>query len=64
MAGFFFAAAVICMLAVAGSLFRGIFAMARGSKKDHQTSHKMMRSRVLFQGLAIFFLFLAYLAKH
>jgi hypothetical protein len=59
----FFIAALVCMVGVLASLFRGLFAMAQGSKKDNQTSNKMMRFRVVFQGLAILFLFLAYLAK-
>ena len=64
MANFFFAGAMLSIFAVVVSLFWGLFAMAKGSKKDHRTSNKMMRARVLFQGIAIFFLFLAYLAKH
>lgn len=59
----FFISAMISMLAVLGAMFWGLFAMTKGGEKDHQTSNKMMRFRVLFQGLAILFLLLAYLGK-
>jgi len=59
----FFAAAMLMMAGVIGSLLWGLAAMARGAEKDRKTSNKMMRMRVLFQGLAILFLFLAYLGK-
>jgi hypothetical protein len=55
--------ALACMAVVVGSLLTGIVAMARGREKDHKTSNKMMQMRVLFQGLAIVFLFLSYLAR-
>jgi archaellum component FlaG (FlaF/FlaG flagellin family) len=57
----FFIAALICMAAVVGSLIMGFVAMG---KENSQLSQKMMRFRVLFQGAAIAFLFLAYLTKH
>jgi len=60
----FLVAALVCMAAVVVSLLRGFVAMTKGGAKDRQNSNKMMRLRVLFQGLAILFLFLAYLAKH
>lgn len=60
---FFFITALISIAGVAFSLFGGIIAMARGREKDHKTSNKMMRLRVLFQALAIASLLLAYLAK-
>ena len=59
----FFITALACILGVAVSLFAGMVAMTKGGEKDNRTSNKMMRLRVLFQGLAIFFLLLAYLAK-
>ena len=58
---------IIALLAGIGvlfSLFRGLLAMAKGTEQDHQTSQKMMQMRVICQGIAIIFLFLAYLAKH
>ena len=59
----FFIAALVSMAGGVISLFWGLLAMAKGKKKDHQTSDKMMQLRVLFQGLAIILLFLAYLTK-
>jgi hypothetical protein len=45
------------------SLFGGLLAMSKGTEKDHKTSNKMMQARVILQGLAILFLFLAYAAR-
>jgi len=59
----FFIAALVSMVGVVGALLFGLLAMARGSEKDHKTSNKMMQLRVLFQGLTIIFLFLAYISK-
>ncbi len=59
----FLIAALVCVACVVFSLFGGLIAMAKGTKKDNENSNKMMRLRVLFQGLAIVFLFMAYLAK-
>ena len=56
--------AAIAMLGVVIALFGGLFAMARGKEKDHQTSQKMMQMRVICQAIAITSLFLAFLAKH
>ncbi|MCE9508262.1 MAG: twin transmembrane helix small protein [Alphaproteobacteria bacterium] len=60
---FFFIAALICMAGVVASLFLGLWAMTKDTKKDHKTSNIMMRFRVLFQGLTILFLLLAYFSK-
>jgi hypothetical protein len=60
----FFVIALIAMLGVIFSFLGGMFAMTRGTKKDHQMSQKMMQMRVLCQGIALACLFLAYLAKH
>ena len=60
----FLAAAVVSMLLVVGSLIAGLVAMSRTTENSPRTSNKMMRMRVLFQGLAIMFLFLAYLSKN
>ena len=56
--------AFAAMLGVVISLFGGLLAMAKGTKKDHQTSQKMMQMRVICQSIALTCLFLAYLAKH
>lgn len=61
--GFFFIAAMFCIAGVAISLFIGIFTMTQGEQKDREKSNKMMRMRILFQGLALLFLALAWLAK-
>jgi hypothetical protein len=55
--------ALLCMLGVVASFFRGMVAMTRGQEKDHKTSNKMMQRRVYFQGFALLFFLLAYLTK-
>jgi len=62
-ANLLFFVALACMLAVVGSFIWGMVAMTRGGEKDAATSNKMMRFRVIFQGLALVFLFLSYLAR-
>lgn len=59
----FFFLALACMLGVLFSLLLGVVSMTKGQEKDHQTSNKMMRLRVILQGLALFFLLLASLAR-
>ena len=44
---------VIAMLGALGSLGLGLISMARGN--DPHRSNKLMRSRILFQALAILF---------
>lgn len=62
-ASVFFILALICMVGVVGVFFIGMVAMTRGRQQDHKTSNKMMHLRVMLQGGAILFLFLAYAAK-
>lgn len=62
-ATFLFIIALACMLAVVGSFFWGMVAMTGGKDKDRVTSNKMMRFRVFFQGFALLFLLLSYLAR-
>lgn len=62
-ASVFFILALICMVGVVGVFFTGMVAMTRGRQQDHKTSNKMMHLRVMLQGGAILFLFLAYAAK-
>lgn len=52
------------MLAVLVSFFWGMVAMTKGGEADHKTSNKMMRFRVMFQGGALLFLLLSFLARH
>jgi len=59
----FFIAALVSMGGVIVSLFLGLSAMGGKTRKENETSNKMMRMRVIFQGAALLFLFLAYLAK-
>ncbi len=63
MAVVFFIAALVSMGVVVVSMVLGMTAMVKGQAKDHKTSNKMMRMRVLFQGIAIICLVLAYLTK-
>jgi len=54
---------VIAMLGALGSLGLGLISMARGD--DPHRSNKLMRSRVLFQALAIlFFVLFMLLFRH
>ncbi len=62
-ANILFFIALACMLGVLGSFFWGMVAMTKGQEKDAATSNKMMRLRVTFQGLALAFLLLSYLAR-
>jgi len=52
-----------CMAVVVFSLLMGIVSMTKDTDKSHRKSNKFMQMRVLFQGLALVFLFLAYLAR-
>jgi len=60
---FFVILAGLCMLGVVGSFLWGMVAMTKGGERNHKTSNKMMQMRIIFQALAILFLFLAYAAK-
>ena len=54
---------MISIFAVVVSLFAGLLVMGGGEEKTRLLSNKMMRFRILFQALAILFLFIAYLSK-
>lgn len=60
MTNVFFIAALFFMLCVLISLIGGLMAMGKDGKK----SQLMMRRRVMFQGLALLCLLLAFLTKH
>lgn len=62
-ASLFFILAMVCMVGVVAVFFIGMVAMTRGRNQDHKISNKMMYLRVILQGGAILFLFLAYAAK-
>jgi len=44
---------MLSMLAVLGVLFWGVFSMARGGEYNAKWSNKIMRYRVLLQGIAL-----------
>jgi hypothetical protein len=44
---------VIAMLATLGVLFLGMFSMAKGGEFNRKYGNKLMRLRVIMQGLAI-----------
>lgn len=54
---------VMAMLAVVGSLFVGLFFMARGGRGDPRRSNKAMRLRVMLQGAALLLFVLAILTQ-
>ena len=43
----------LSMLAVAGVLFWGVFTMARGGEYNAKWSNKIMRYRIVLQGIAL-----------
>jgi hypothetical protein len=43
---------ILCMVAVVGTLFAGLFTMAQPNH-DPRRSNKLMRYRVVFQGAAL-----------
>jgi len=53
MSGFLAPLLIIAMLATLGVLFFGIFTMARGGEFNRKYSNKIMRARVILQGLAL-----------
>jgi hypothetical protein len=50
---------IVAMILVLATLFTGIFAMARGGEFNARFSNKLMRWRVLLQGLALLLFALA-----
>lgn len=63
MTGFFLIAAMVCIVCVVVIMLAGLFAMTQDKQDSRIKSNKMMQLRVIFQGLAVAFLALAYLAK-
>lgn len=55
----FFVLMIVAMILVLATLFTGIFAMARGGEFNARFSNKLMRWRVLLQGLALLLFALA-----
>jgi heme/copper-type cytochrome/quinol oxidase subunit 2 len=56
---FFYILMVAAMISVLVSLFIGLFAMARRGEDAKKLSQKMMRARVILQGVAIICFILA-----
>ena len=44
---------VVALCAVVGILFWGVFTMARGGAYNLKNSNRIMRYRIIFQGLAL-----------
>lgn len=63
MSNVFFILAMLSMIGVVAVFLMGMVAMTKGGKDQNLRSNKMMQIRVLFQGSAILFLFLAYTTK-
>ncbi|MEC7396206.1 MAG: twin transmembrane helix small protein [Pseudomonadota bacterium] len=53
MSGLLVALMIFAMLATLGVLFFGIFTMARGSDFNRKHSNRIMRARIVLQGLAL-----------
>jgi hypothetical protein len=49
----FFILLLVAMLAVLGVLVAGLFAMARGGEFNARYGQKLMRARVILQGVAL-----------
>ena len=64
MSGFLFALLIIAMAAVLGTLFVGLFSMARGGSFNQRNANKLMRWRVALQGLAILLFVLFMMLYH
>ncbi len=63
MSTIFFILMILAMVAVLGSLFGGLLAMARGGDFNARYGNKLMRWRVAAQGLALLFFAAAMLAR-
>lgn len=56
----FFLILLLAMLSVLFVLFLGLYSMVKGGEFNKKYGNKLMRLRVYFQGLVLFFLALAY----
>ena len=54
---------IIAMVMTLGVLFAGMFSMARGGEFNRKHGNRLMRWRVIMQGVALVILALAMLAK-
>lgn len=62
MSGIFFILMILAAVAVAASLFIGVFVMAKGGETSKKYSNKLMQARVMLQGLALILFVLAALS--
>lgn len=53
MPGYLVPLLILAMLATLGVLFFGIFTMVRGGEFNRRNSNKLMRARIVLQGLAL-----------
>ena len=59
MSNIFFILMICASLAVLGSLAIGVYSMARGGEASKKYSNKMMKARVILQGIALLLFMLA-----
>ncbi len=64
MGGFFFIAMIIAMFLTLAILVVGMVAMTRGGDFNAKYGNKLMRARVIMQGIAIAFFALAVLTSN
>ncbi|WP_022727837.1 twin transmembrane helix small protein [Fodinicurvata sediminis] len=62
MNGFMMILVVIAMMLTLGVLFAGLFSMARGGEFNQKYGNKLMRWRIIMQGVALLLFALAVLA--
>ena len=62
MSGFFFIAMIAAMLMTLAILGMGLFSMVKGGEFNRKYGNKLMRARVIMQGIAIALFALAFIA--
>lgn len=62
MSGFFFFAMIVAMLLTLAVLATGMVAMIKGGEFNRKYGNKLMRARVMMQGVALLFFALAFLS--
>lgn len=63
MSGFFFIAMIVAMIATLGILATGMIAMIKGGEFNAKYGNKLMRARVMMQGIALLFFALALMSS-
>lgn len=64
MNSFLFICIALAMLSVLAVLIMGVFSMIKGGEFNKKYSNKLMRARVILQGLTLFLLVLAMSLAH